>query len=194
MLGFVSDLGAAGAAMREAFPSLERLADVLVLARSGQVSRGGEAGKYSYLVHGAGCRMTGPGGIDIDVDFVDAAEVFDFWRLRCYGQSLPAPVDPTDEELRVAVESLGDLLAEVRPGWFTVSDSHEGRAGPAFLAPDSAGLPFVAAQDLSALCPDRLGLVPFGEEQEAQELHEASRHEDLLALYEKHHPSHLQIG
>ncbi|MGV9270661.1 DUF6896 domain-containing protein [Kitasatospora sp. NPDC003701] len=127
MLAFVRDLGAAGTAMREAFPALERLADVLVLARSGQISRSGEAGRYSYLVHGAGCRMTGPSGID--VDFVDGAEAFDFWRLRCYGQSLPTPVDPTAEELRAAVENLKDLLAEVRPGWFTVSGHHDGLAG-----------------------------------------------------------------
>ncbi|MFJ8473798.1 DUF6896 domain-containing protein [Kitasatospora sp. NPDC094011] len=126
MLGFVGDLGAASTAMREAFPTLERLADVLAHARSGRISRSGEAGRYSYLVHGAGCRMTGPGGIDVDVDFVGEAEVFDFWRLRCYGQSLPTPVDPTTEELRAAVESLKDLLAEVRPGWFTVSSNHDG--------------------------------------------------------------------
>ncbi|MFB7476844.1 DUF6896 domain-containing protein [Kitasatospora sp. NPDC056184] len=129
MLAFVSDLGAAGTAMREAFPALERLADVLVFTRSGRISRRGEAGRYSYLVHGAGCRMTGPGGIDVDVDFVGGAEAFDFWRLRCYGQSLPTPVDPTAEELRAAVENLKDVLAEVRPGWFTVSSNHDGPAG-----------------------------------------------------------------
>ncbi|GAA1185503.1 hypothetical protein F4556_000105 [Kitasatospora gansuensis] len=123
MLGFLDDLDAADAAMRDAFPALEQLADVLALARSGRISRSGEAGRYNYLVHGAGCRMTGPDGIDIDVDFIGGAAAFDFWRLRCYGQSLPTPVDPTAEELRAAVESLKDLLAEVRPGWFTVSKS-----------------------------------------------------------------------
>ncbi|CAN3984212.1 DUF6896 domain-containing protein [Kitasatospora purpeofusca] len=129
MLAFVSDLGAAGSAMREAFPALERLADVLVLARSGRISRSGEAGKYSYLVHGRGCRMIGPGGVDVDVDFFGGVAAFDFWRLRCYGQSLPTPVDPTTEELRAAVENLKDVLEEASPGWFTVSSIHDGPAG-----------------------------------------------------------------
>lgn len=133
VVGFVSALGAASAAVREAVPSMERLADLLVLAHSGNISRHGEAGGYSYAVHGVGCRLAGPDGIDIDVDFAaDGTEVFDFWRLRCYGQSLPAPVDPSVEDLRSAVEELKDLLTEVRPGWFTVSGPHrDAFEGPA---------------------------------------------------------------
>lgn len=106
-------------------PSLERLADVLQLARSRQISRSGEAGGYLYKVHGAGCRFTSRDGTVIDVDFTaEGTETFDLWRLRCYGQSLPEPFDPTFEELRSAVEALTPLLAEVRPGWFTVADAH----------------------------------------------------------------------
>ncbi|MFD5616670.1 DUF6896 domain-containing protein [Kitasatospora sp. NPDC127060] len=112
--------------MREAFPALERLADVLMLARSGQISRSGEAGRYSYLVHGRGCRMISPDGVDVDVDFFGGVAAFDFWRLRCYGQNLPTPVDPTTEELRGAIENLKDVLAEVSPGWFTVPPEVEG--------------------------------------------------------------------
>ncbi|MFF4161589.1 DUF6896 domain-containing protein [Streptomyces sp. NPDC001678] len=131
MLGFVSALGAASTAVQEAMPSLKRLADLLPLTHSGEISRHGEAGGYSYAVHGFGCRLTGLDGIDIDVDFAaDGAEIFDFWRLRFYGRSLPASVDPSAEDLRSAVEELKGLLTEVRPGWFTVSGPHQG-AGPA---------------------------------------------------------------
>ncbi|MFI5532102.1 DUF6896 domain-containing protein [Kitasatospora sp. NPDC051853] len=129
MLAFVGDLAAAGSAMHEAFPVLERLADVVVLARSGRISRRGEAGRYSYVVHGRGCRMIGPGGVDVDVDFFGEVAAFDFSRLEYYGKSLPTPVVPTTEELRAAVESLKDVLAEVSPGWFTVSGVHGGLAG-----------------------------------------------------------------
>ncbi|WNI32187.1 hypothetical protein RLT59_28005 [Streptomyces sp. ITFR-6] len=56
------------------------------------------------------------------MDFAaDGSEVFDLWRLRRYGLSLPDPVDVTDEDLRTAVLSLQPLLTEVRPGWFSVS-------------------------------------------------------------------------
>ncbi|MER7722037.1 hypothetical protein ABTX99_34835 [Streptomyces flaveolus] len=56
------------------------------------------------------------------MDFeADGSEVFDLWRLRWYGLSLPDPLDVTDEDLRSAVRSVQPLLAEVRPGWFSVA-------------------------------------------------------------------------
>ncbi|MEV5546480.1 hypothetical protein AB0L35_10125 [Streptomyces sp. NPDC052309] len=56
------------------------------------------------------------------MDFeADGSTIFDLWRLRCYGLSLPEAVDVTDEDLRPAVRSLQPLLAEVRPGWFSVA-------------------------------------------------------------------------
>ncbi|MFJ9871323.1 DUF6896 domain-containing protein [Streptomyces sp. NPDC101165] len=121
VIGYVSALRGAGEAMRAAIPPLEQLSDVLHLVRSHQISRSGEAGSYLYKAHGAGCLVTSRDGTEIDVDFgPDGAEIFDLWRLRRYGQSLPVPVDLTMEELRAAVESLKPLLVEVRPGWFTV--------------------------------------------------------------------------
>ncbi|MEU0163693.1 hypothetical protein ABZ154_34190 [Streptomyces sp. NPDC006261] len=61
-------------------------------------------------------------GIEVDVDFAaDGKEVFDLWRLRCYGLSLPEPFDVTDEDLQSAVRLLQPLLTEVRPGWFSVA-------------------------------------------------------------------------
>lgn len=56
------------------------------------------------------------------MDFVDGAEAFDLWRLRRYGQSLSTPTNPPPEELLAAISNLNDLLTEVRPGWFAVSD------------------------------------------------------------------------
>lgn len=122
VLGYVHALNAISEAMRVAIPSREPLADVLGLARSRRISRSGHIGTYSYTVHGAGCRFVSGNGTEVDVDFAaDGSEVFDLWRLRWYGLSLPEPVDVTDEDLRSAVRSLQPLLAEVRPGWFSVA-------------------------------------------------------------------------
>ena len=84
VIGYIDALNAAGAAMRAAITPLERLGDVLSLARSRRIiSRCGEIGTYSYQVHGAGCLFISDNGTEIDVDFaVDGRELFDFWRLR----------------------------------------------------------------------------------------------------------------
>ncbi|WP_392840853.1 DUF6896 domain-containing protein [Streptomyces sp. LN500] len=120
VLGFVAALSTASATLRVAVPQMERLADIWVLARSGRLSRSGEAGGYEYSVHGAGCRLIDPDGVHIDVDFVDETEVFDLWRLRCYGRSLPTPVDLPAEEFRSAIQRLNTQVTQVRPGWFGV--------------------------------------------------------------------------
>ncbi|MFF1474114.1 hypothetical protein OG981_07950 [Streptomyces mirabilis] len=123
VLGYVRALNAIDEAMRAAIPSLERLADVVGLARSRRISRSGHIGTYSYKVHGAGCRFVSDNGTEVDVDFAaDGSEVFDLWRLRWYGLSLPEPLDVTDQDLRSAVQSLQPLLNEVRPGWFSVAN------------------------------------------------------------------------
>ncbi|KUJ35830.1 hypothetical protein RCR19_41275 [Streptomyces sp. WAC07094] len=123
VLGYVHDLNAINEAMRVAIPSLERLADFLGLARSRRISRSGHVGTYSYSVHGAGCRFECDNGAEVDVDFAaDGSEVFDLWRLRWYGQSLPEPLDVTDQDLQAAVRSLQPLLTEVQPGWFSVAN------------------------------------------------------------------------
>ncbi|MFJ4689671.1 DUF6896 domain-containing protein [Streptomyces sp. NPDC088789] len=120
MLGYVDALKAVDEAMRATIPSLERLADVLGLVHSRRISRGGQVATYSYTVHGAGCRFVSDNGTEVDVDFaVDGSEVFDLWRLRWYGLSLPKPLDVTDQDLRTAVLSLQPPLTEVRPGWFS---------------------------------------------------------------------------
>ena len=122
VLGYVHALNAIDEAMRVAIPPLERLADVLGLARSRRISRSGHVGAYSYTVHGAGCRFVCNNGIEVDVDFAaDGSEVFDLWRLRRYGLSLQESLDVTDEDLRAAVRSLQPLLAEERPGWFSLA-------------------------------------------------------------------------
>ncbi|MGW4559530.1 DUF6896 domain-containing protein [Streptomyces sp. NPDC004365] len=125
VIGYIGALDAVGMAMREAITPLERLADILSLARSQRIiSRSGEIGTYSYQVHGAGCLFISKNGTEIDVDFAaDGREVFDFWRLRSYGRSLPEPHDPTEQDLRSAVESMKHLLVEVRPGWFSVAEA-----------------------------------------------------------------------
>ncbi|MGY3681095.1 DUF6896 domain-containing protein [Streptomyces sp. TE33382] len=123
VLGYVHALNAVDEAMRVAIPSLERLADVVGLARSRRINRSGHIGIYSYKVHGAGCRFVCGNGTEIDVDFAaDGSEVFDLYRLRGYGLSLPEPLDVTDQDVRSAVRSLQPLLNEVRPGWFSVAD------------------------------------------------------------------------
>ncbi|WP_422804801.1 DUF6896 domain-containing protein [Streptomyces noursei] len=75
------------------------------------------------MVHGAGCRFISDNRTEVDRDFAaDGSEVFDIWRLRRHGLSLPETVDVTDEDLRAAVRSLQPLLDEVRPGWFSVAN------------------------------------------------------------------------
>jgi hypothetical protein len=123
VLGYVRALSAIDAAMRVAIPSLERLADIVRLARSRRISRSDRIGTYSYKVHGAGCLFVSDNGTQVDVDFAaDGSEVFDLWRLRWYGLSLPEPLDVTDQDMRSAVQSLQPLLTEVRPGWFNVAN------------------------------------------------------------------------
>ncbi|MCZ9352535.1 hypothetical protein NGM36_22660 [Streptomyces mutabilis] len=123
MLGYVHALNAIDEAMRAAIPSLERLANVLGLVRSHRInSRSGQVGTYSCTVHGAGCRFVSDNGTEVDVDFAaDGSGIFDLWRLRSYGLSLPEPLDVTDQDLRTAARSLQPLL-EVRPGWFSVTN------------------------------------------------------------------------
>jgi hypothetical protein len=123
VLGYVRALSAIDAAMRVAIPSLERLADIVRLARSRRISRSDRIGTYSYKVHGAGCLFVSDNGTQVDVDFAaDGSEVFDLWRLRWYGLSLPEPLDVTDQDMRSAAQSLQPLLTEVRPGWFSVAN------------------------------------------------------------------------
>ncbi|WP_327180826.1 DUF6896 domain-containing protein [Streptomyces sp. NBC_01334] len=122
VLGYVRALNAIDEAMRMAIPSLERLVDVVGLVRSRRISRSGHIGSYFYKVHGAGCRFVSDNGIEVDVDFaVDGREVFDLWRLRGYGLSLPELLDVTEQEMWSAVQSLQPPLNEVRPGWFSVA-------------------------------------------------------------------------
>ncbi|MFI5724321.1 DUF6896 domain-containing protein [Streptomyces cyaneofuscatus] len=82
VLGYLHALNAIDEAMRVAIPSLERLGDVLGLARSCRIiSRSGHVGTYSCTVHGAGCRFVSDDGTEVDVDFAaDGSEVFDLWR------------------------------------------------------------------------------------------------------------------
>ncbi|MEU8943748.1 hypothetical protein OHU17_34980 [Streptomyces goshikiensis] len=123
VLGYVDALNAVDEAVRAAIPSLERLAGVLNLVHSRRISRSGQVGTYSYTVHGAGCRFVSDNGTEVDVDFAaDGSEIFDLWRLRWYGLSLPESFDVTDQDLRSAVRSLQSLLIEVRPGWFSVAN------------------------------------------------------------------------
>ncbi|GAA2973462.1 DUF6896 domain-containing protein [Streptomyces enissocaesilis] len=123
VLGYVRALNAIDQAMRVEIPSLERLADVVGLARSRRIGRRDHIGTYSYTVHGAGCRFVSDDGTEVDVDFAaDGSEVFNLWRLRGYGLSLPEPLEATDQDMRSAVRSLRPLLNEVRPGWFSVAD------------------------------------------------------------------------
>ncbi|MDQ1005734.1 hypothetical protein QFZ82_007929 [Streptomyces sp. V4I23] len=123
VLGYVRALNAIDEAMKGAIPSLERLADIVGLARSRWISRSDHVGTYSYKVHGAGCRFVSDNGTEVDVDFAaDGSEIFDPWRLRGYGLSLPEPLEVTDQDMRSAVRSLQPLLNEVRPGWFSVAN------------------------------------------------------------------------
>ena len=123
VLGYLRALNAIDEAMRVAIPSLERLADVVGLARSRRINRSDHIGTYFYKVHGAGCLFVSDNGTEVDVDFAaDGSETFDLWRLRRYGLSLPEPLDVTEQDMRDAVRSMQPLLNEVPPGWFSVAN------------------------------------------------------------------------
>ncbi|MFF8840295.1 DUF6896 domain-containing protein [Streptomyces sp. NPDC015130] len=67
-------------------------------------------------------RFVSENGTEVDVDFAaDGSEVFDLWRLRCHGLSLPESLEVTDQDLQSAVRSMQPLLTGVRPGWFSVA-------------------------------------------------------------------------
>ncbi|MFJ6405588.1 DUF6896 domain-containing protein [Streptomyces hydrogenans] len=121
VLRFVRVLRATDGAVRSAIPSLGRLKDFHGLVRSRRIGRSGHVGTSTYTVHGAGCRFVSDDGTEVDVDFAaDGSEIFDPWRLRHHGLSLPQPVDVTEKDLLSAARSLRPLLTEVRPGWFGV--------------------------------------------------------------------------
>ncbi|MFG3076379.1 DUF6896 domain-containing protein [Streptomyces sp. NPDC048225] len=76
-----------------------------------------------YSAACAGTAAVSDSGTEVDVDFAaDGSEIFDLWRLRWYGLSLPEPLDVTDQDLRTGARSLQPLLTEVRPGWFSVTN------------------------------------------------------------------------
>jgi len=54
--------------MRRAIPSLERLADVVGLARSHRISRSDHIGICSWKARGAGCRVVSDNGTEVAVD------------------------------------------------------------------------------------------------------------------------------
>ncbi|MFF5011415.1 DUF6896 domain-containing protein [Streptomyces phaeochromogenes] len=87
------------------------------------MSRSDHTGAYSCKVHGTGCRFVTDNGTGVDVDFTaDRSEVFDLWRLRGYGLSLPEPLDVKEQDMRSAVRSVQPLLSEVWPGSFSVAN------------------------------------------------------------------------
>lgn len=120
--GYVTALHAVEEAVKAAIPSLDGLMDVIGLVRSRRIERSGRIGPYLYKVHGTGCRFIGRDGVEVDVDFTTEGQaVFDLWRLRRHGRSLPTPVDLADQDLRSAARSLRPWLTEVPPGWFGVT-------------------------------------------------------------------------
>ncbi|MEV7598400.1 hypothetical protein AB0O91_13580 [Kitasatospora sp. NPDC089797] len=131
VLDYLADLDGILADLGRHRPSAGSLLEWVGLARSGRIPRTGVVGGRLYQVHGAGCRFTGPDGVEVDVDATGSAEVtFDAWRLQCHGASLPDPFAASQEELRAAASALPQLTDGGWPGRFVVlTTGGTGRVG-----------------------------------------------------------------
>jgi hypothetical protein len=93
--------------------------DALVrLARAGEIAREGDIEDGTYAIHGAGCRFTRDDGrvVDVDVDPISGATVFDAWRVQIFAGA--------EVDLQAVEELLRDRLdlVEARPGWFMLAE------------------------------------------------------------------------
>ncbi|MFJ9774572.1 DUF6896 domain-containing protein [Kitasatospora sp. NPDC101157] len=121
VLGYVAELTVILAELGRNDPPAGCLTEWLVLARTRRIPRLGVVGGRLYLVHGAGCRFTGPDGVEVEVDTTGPGTVtFDAWRLQCYGAGLPEAFAAEQHELRAAAGALPQLTGGGRPGWFVL--------------------------------------------------------------------------
>jgi len=127
VLAFLAALNRVDAYARAHLEGLERLSDILRLARSERsIAPKGVIGEdLEYQVHGAGCRFV-LNGAEVDVDFTPGGTcAFDSWRIDAFAEArLTAEAEePHDWETACRLLVAEGLLEQVRPGWFTPATS-----------------------------------------------------------------------
>ena len=125
VLAFVAALDRVDAYARAHLEGMERLSDILRMARSQRsIPPKGVIGEdLEYQVHGAGCRFV-LDGAEVDVDFTtDGAVTFDAWRLDAFAEAQSAlkPEEPHDWETACRLLVAEGFLQQIRPGWFAPS-------------------------------------------------------------------------
>ncbi|GAA0948849.1 DUF6896 domain-containing protein [Actinocorallia libanotica] len=86
------------------------LRSVVAAVRQKQLPReGGIPGGLRYRVHGAGCWIKTPDGVEIDADLGPGPFLlkFDAWRIRLYADSIGEEA-VTDQEISEALRDLAD--------------------------------------------------------------------------------------
>ncbi|MDR8413188.1 hypothetical protein MTP10_31205 [Nonomuraea sp. 3-1Str] len=99
--------------------------DVVHMAQRGAVPRDGalEDGTR-YSVHGIGCRMADPQGLEVDVDIDEKGRgIFDDWRIIMHWVAVSGEYR-SREEILAACRRLVDSgeLIELRQNWFCLPD------------------------------------------------------------------------
>ena len=122
VLAFLNALDQIERYARQHLDGLERLSDILRLARSQKaIAPKGVIGEsLEYAVHGAGCRFV-LDGLEVDLDFTaDGSYAFDVWRLNAFVEALPGRELEESHDLETACRQLAaeELIHEIRPGWF----------------------------------------------------------------------------
>jgi hypothetical protein len=111
-------------ALLDDYPQFDTLAHVLEAVRAKEMDRRGESDAgFSYSVHGRGCLMVGPDGVQIEQDLLlNGSEAFDAWRLEVFARSVGMMSVPPRGDLVQACRDMTreGILEEPEPGWFRV--------------------------------------------------------------------------
>lgn len=115
-------------------PGMTGVQDIMFAVRSQRTMarEGRTASGIEYSLHGAGCRMTGEDGREVDVDLIRdphttvEVEAFDVWRIKFF-LSGNGYHPLADEELNAACEQLaasGELRVVEQGRWFALPPSN----------------------------------------------------------------------
>ena len=119
VLDYVSALRVVIDSLRAEFSDLVRLSDILAMAKSKVVPRGGViGGDLEYQVHGRGILIVNAMGREVDFDFMpDGSAIFDAWRVLRFSPEADEAAMAIEAECRRLVRE--NLLVEPIPGWFS---------------------------------------------------------------------------
>jgi hypothetical protein len=109
-----------------AVPGLTGIAELVRAVTARQVPRTGQLPDGSeYEVHGIGCALVTPSGLEIDVDVEeDGSPSFNPWRVRQFALSADPASDLELPALASACQELAGVgeLRALRPDWYAPVD------------------------------------------------------------------------